>query len=176
MFHSSLLGWGAAALSPSRPPGSVLELCPSSSAPLAAHITHRKKTLKHTSYIVVTWEHVNAFSGHYCKRHWDEDISSGYIMHVWDCTLLFSSLYTVIVSLCWILRSLSLVRARRSTSHIYSASFILLASCSFSASHFSSICLFSCSRSSFLKENYRLSLCHQTLGKIYAECNVCGTD
>lgn len=72
---------------------------------------------------------------------------------LYGCTFLFSSLYAVIAFLYWILCSLSPDRARRSTSHARSASFTLLASCNFSATHFSSICLCSCSLSSLLQEN-----------------------
>lgn len=96
--------------------------------------------------------------------HNHKSINSGYIMYVWGCTLLFSSLYTAIALLCWILCSRSLARSRRSASRRVSASFILLASCSFIAAHFSSICLFSCSRNSFLRRLKRAAfLCQKQL-------------
>ena len=78
------------------------------------------------------------------------------MMVEWKCTFLFSSLNTVIALLCRILCSLSLDRARRSTSHKYSASFTLPTSCSFRATRFSSICLFNWSSSSLLSEEDRL--------------------
>lgn len=72
VFHSSWWGWGAAALFHSGPPGNVLVLCPSSSAPLAVHEQRKKQEGKKkphphsdTRCIFVTWEHDETFPGHY---------------------------------------------------------------------------------------------------------------
>ena len=165
VFHSSWWGWGAAALSPSWPPGTVLVLCLSSSAPLATNThntpppqTDMRKT-SNTPYCSYCCN-LRTISRHYYRaastqKHYG---SSGYIMYVLDCTFLFSSLYADIALMCWILCSLSLDRARQSTSRAYSASFTLLASCSLSATHFSSICLFNWSRNSFLQQKEGLFL------------------
>lgn len=73
--------------------------------------------------------------------------------HVCVCTLLFSSLKTVMAFLCWTLLSFSLDRSLWSTSRMQSVSFTLFVRCIFSSAHFSAICLFRCSLSSFLQEN-----------------------
>lgn len=67
-------------------------------------------------------------------------------------TFLFSSLYAVMAFLCRSLCSLSLDKARWSARRRNWASAASAASCSLSASRFSSICRFSCSSKSFLQE------------------------